>query len=65
MEDKKPQNSLWWGYRHSAGSVQAKRFLDSKDIDEAHASPFCESVVGPFAATSREEAIKRVRELTS
>lgn len=47
----------WWGYRHTSGSYQAKRYFDTRDIEEAHESPFCERVYGPFLAKDREEAL--------
>ncbi len=54
----------WWGYRHTSGSVQAKRFFDQMDIDEANQSPFCKHVIGPFDAATREEALSIVEKRT-
>lgn len=53
----------WWGYVHENGSVQAKRYFDAQDIAEAHQSPFCKQVVGPFEANDREDALNKVKEL--
>ena len=42
---------LWWGYLHSSGTIQAKRFTamwGASDMDEARASPFVEKVFGPI-----------------
>ena len=57
--------NLWWGYKHINGSFQAKRYFDRLDIVEANESPCCEIVVGPFEASSREEALKIVEEQTN
>lgn len=54
----------WWGYRHTNGSVQAKRYFSEEDVMEAMLSDFCEKVVGPFEAKDREEALKIVEEET-
>ena len=63
IPDNRPDN-LWWGYKHTSGSYQAKRYFDQQDIDDAHESPFCDMVVGPFKAKDREEALKKVEEMT-
>jgi hypothetical protein len=57
--------NLWWGYLHTSGSLQAKRYFDELDIEEANQSPFCQIVVGPFEASDREEALTIVKEKTS
>ena len=54
----------WWGYRHINGSYQAKRYFSKLDIEEAEESPFCTKVTQSFEAESREEALKKVEELT-
>jgi len=46
----------FWGYRHTNGSVHTKRYFGPLDIQEAHESPFCEEVHGPFSAGSVEDA---------
>ncbi len=56
---------LWWGYKHISGSYQAKRYFDKRDTDEAEESPFCEQVVYPFKANSREGALSYIREVTN
>lgn len=59
-----PQPQKWWGYKHVNGSFQAKRYFGPLDIQEAHESPFCERVAGPFLASGRDEALKQVELLT-
>jgi hypothetical protein len=59
-----PKN-LWWGYKHTSGTYQAKRYFSSLDIVEAEDSPFCEMVVGPFEAEDRDDALRQVKELTN
>lgn len=54
----------WWGYRHTSGTYQAKRYFDRRDIEEAEDSDFCEIVVGPFLAENREEALEIVKQRT-
>lgn len=61
MENNKLQ---WWGYLHTSGTYQAKRYFGALDTDEARESPFCKIVVGPFYASDREEALKIVKERT-
>lgn len=49
----------WWGYRHTSGSLQVKRwFGDPLDIQEAKESPFCAAVSQPFDADNREDALR-------
>ena len=55
----------WWGYKHNCGSYQAKRYFEKLDITEAQESPFVESVVGPFLAKDRDDALEIVRRLTT
>lgn len=55
----------WWGYRHVSGTLQAKRYFDPLDIQEARESEFCSIVVGPFPAKDREEALKIIENLTN
>lgn len=54
---------LFWGYKHTSGTYQAKRYFGPLDTDEARDSPFCEKVVGPFPARDREEALEKVKQL--
>jgi hypothetical protein len=56
---------LWWGYKYTSGTYQAKRYFDKLDIQEANESPFCEMVVGPFESKTRDEALKIVEQLTN
>lgn len=46
----------WWGYVHTSGTVHLKRYFGPQDIDEAHESPFCAEVYGPFEADSHDDA---------
>jgi len=52
--------NLWWGYLHTNGSIQAKRYFDKRDIEDANQSPFCELVVKPFEATDRDDAMEQI-----
>ena len=54
--------NLWWGYRHTDGSLHVKRYFDRRDIQEAVDSPFVDSVFGPWECESREEAIEKIRQ---
>lgn len=56
--------NLWWGYKHTSGTYQAKRYFDRRDIDEALSSPFCVSVTTAFEAKNRDEALKIVKSRT-
>lgn len=51
------QKNQWWGYLHTSGTLQVKRYLDPLDIQEARESPFCSQVFGPFEASDRDEAL--------
>ena len=59
--------NMWWGYLHSNGSVQVKRwFGDHKDYtDDCQDNDFVQQVVRPFSADSRDEAIKIITEKVS
>ena len=50
--------NLWWGYLHTEGTIQAKRFFSDLDLQEAQESPFVQEYYGPFEAEGREEALK-------
>ena len=54
---------MWWGYEHTEGTLQVKRYFDKRDIEDAKQSPFCEIIVGPFEAEDREEALFKIHEL--
>jgi hypothetical protein len=56
---------LWWGYKHTSGTYQAKRYFDRLDIQEAMESPFCKTVVGPFEAENRDKALEIVEQKTN
>jgi hypothetical protein len=49
---------MWWGYLHSNGSVQLKRWSgDVKDYTEdCEGNDFVVRVVEPFSAPDREQA---------
>lgn len=59
MEEKQ----IWWGYRHTNGHIQTKRYFEPLDISEAKESPFCAKVSEPFEATGREDALKQLETL--
>lgn len=50
----------WWGYIHINGGVQAKRYWDKRDLDDAYESDLVRWVHGPFEATGREDALNIV-----
>lgn len=58
------EKNKWWGYRHTSGTLQAKRYFEHLDIQEAEESPFCAKVIGPFEADTREEALAIVEKNT-
>jgi hypothetical protein len=60
MEERMVKN-LWWGYLHIEGTLQAKRYFDERDTQEAEESPFVKQVIYPFEAESREEALNIIR----
>lgn len=62
MKDKDTATILWWGYKHTNGHYQVKRYFDSRDIKEARDSPFVVSVTEAFHAVSREDALKKTKE---
>ena len=55
---------MWWGYLHSNGSIQIKRwFGDHKDYtDDCIGNDFVVKVVEPFEADSREAALEIIKE---
>lgn len=65
FQSPKEQLNLWWGYKHTSGTLQAKRYFGALDVEEARDSPFCEQVVGPFPAKDREDALEQVKQLTT
>ena len=59
MEDIKNNEELlaWWGYLHTLGTLQVKRYFGPQDIQEAYESPFVKEVILPFKAKNRDDAI--------
>ena len=53
--------NYWWGYKHKEGTLQAKRYFGNQDLEEAYSSPFVETVVGPFRADGRDEALNIIK----
>lgn len=53
----------WWGYLHTNGSVQLKRFFSFQDLEEAGESPFVQRYTQPFDATDRDDADTKARAL--
>jgi hypothetical protein len=54
--------NLWWGYLHTNGSIQVKRFFDQRDLSEAMESDFVDQTFGPFQATDRTQALSIIEE---
>lgn len=54
---------MWWGYLHSNGTIQVKRwFGDHKDYTEdCEGNDFVVCVVTPFAADTREAAVAHIQ----
>lgn len=50
----------WWGYIHTNGTLQVKRYLGPEDLAEAHASPFVSRILPIVEAGSREEATNKL-----
>lgn len=53
---------LWWGYIHTNGTLQTKRWFSLEDITEARESPFVKALYGPFEANSRNNAEEVLKE---
>ena len=58
---------FWWGYLHSNGSIQTKRFINNlpnamASLDDARESPFVVQMYGPFEAEDRKAAFKILKE---
>lgn len=59
------ENKLeWWGYRHTNGNLQAKRYWSDDDLQDADESPFVAKRTHVFLASSREEALEIIDSLT-
>jgi len=52
----------WWCYLHTNGHIQAKRYFDKRDLEDADESPFVKVRSGPFMADDRDDAIKKFRD---
>jgi len=52
----------WWGYLHTEGTLQVKRYFGPMDISEAQGSPFVDIIAGPWECKNREEAIEKLKE---
>ena len=52
----------WWGYQHTNGSLQVKRFFSWEDISEARMSPFVREAYGPWNVENHEGALEKLRE---
>lgn len=63
-ENLSQDKQLWWGYKHTSGTLQAKRYFSKLDIDEAIESDFVADVVFPFLAKDRDEALGYINEQT-
>jgi hypothetical protein len=55
--------NMWWGYLHSNGTIQVKRWWGNRAdyTTDCENSPFVVSVVQPFEANSREDAMQIAR----
>ncbi len=57
----KYKKKKWWGYIHTNGTIQVKRYFEIRDLEEARESPFVTTVFWPFEAEDREDAIIKMR----
>lgn len=55
---------MWWGYLHSCGTIQLKRwFGDHEDYEgDCRNNPFVQKVIKPFEANNRELAMEILTE---
>jgi len=51
----------WWGYLHQNGSLHVKRYFDEEAISEAHESPFCWIIAGPWECAGHDEALIKLK----
>lgn len=49
----------WWCYLHTNGHIQAKRFFDHRDFEDADESPFVKKRSGIILASDRDDAIEQ------
>lgn len=52
----------WWGYIHTNGSLQVKRYFDKRDLSEAEESPFVDTIYQPFEADGYDHAKQILKE---
>jgi len=55
--------NLWWGYIHTNGSIQVKRYFEPLDLQEARESPFVQSAYGPWECEGRDDAINKIKSI--
>ena len=55
---------MWWGYLHSNGTIQCKRWLgDVEDYTtDCNGNPYVKQVVVPFEAENQEAAMQVLKE---
>ena len=56
------ENIMWWGYLHTNGTIQVKRWFGIEDVREAAESEFVQRVCGPWTVEGREAAMNKMRE---
>ena len=56
-------NNLWWGYLHTDGSIQVKRYFSYEDIEKAEESPLVKEFTLAFEADNRDDAITKATNL--
>jgi hypothetical protein len=58
-------NNMWWGYLHSNGTIQVKRwFGDHKDYtDDCYNNDFVSLILSPFKANTRKDAVKHIEKV--
>ena len=50
----------WWGYLHTNGTIQVKRYFGEADLGEADESPFVAYRTCVIEAENREDAVLKV-----
>ena len=53
------EDLLWYGYRHTNGRVQVKRFFGVRDLEDCRDSDFVVSYTAAFPAEGREDAMEK------
>ena len=61
MYEKETGKKIWWGYLHSNGELQIKRFWDYTCIEDAKESPYAKEIIMPFYAINSDEAEEKAR----